>query len=124
MAEVLERLRPWLENADKPKLGQNAKYDRHVFANAGVTIRGYAHDTLLESYVIEAHKPHSLDSLVSRHLGRDDTLSYEQVCGKGPRPSPSIRWRSMWRRAIQAKMPTSPCRCTSGFGRKSRPMPG
>ena len=83
MAEVLERLRPWLENADKPKLGQNAKYDRHVFANAGVTIRGYVHDTLLESYVIEAHKPHSLDSLVSRHLGRDDTLSYEQVCGKG-----------------------------------------
>lgn len=83
MTEALERLRPWLESADKPKLGQNAKYDRHVFANAGVTIRGYAHDTLLQSYVLEAHKPHSLDSLASRHLGRDDTLSYEQVCGKG-----------------------------------------
>ena len=80
---VLERLRPWLERADKPKLGQNSKYDRHVLANCGIDVRGYAHDTLLQSYVLEAHKPHSLDSLVSRHLERDDTLSYEQVCGKG-----------------------------------------
>jgi DNA polymerase-1 len=83
LAEVLVRLKPWLENADKPKLGQNSKYDRHVLANAGIAVRGYAHDTLLQSYVLEAHKPHSLDSLVARHLGRDDTLSYEQVCGKG-----------------------------------------
>ncbi len=81
--EVLARLRPWLENADRPKLGQNSKYDRHVLANAGIAVRGYAHDTLLQSYVLEAHKPHGLDSLVARHLGRDDTLSYEQVCGKG-----------------------------------------
>jgi len=80
---VLARLKPWLESTDKPKLGQNAKYDRHVLQNAGITVRGYVHDTLLQSYVLEAHKPHSLDSLVSRHLGRDDTLSYEQVCGKG-----------------------------------------
>jgi DNA polymerase-1 len=80
---VLARLKPWLESEGKPKLGQNAKYDRHVLQNAGILVRGYAHDTLLESYVLEAHKPHSLDSLVSRHLGRDDTLSYEQVCGKG-----------------------------------------
>ncbi len=82
-AEVLARLRPWLENPDKPKLGQNAKYDRHVLQNAGIAVQGYVHDTLLQSYVLEAHKPHSLDSLISRHLGRDDTLSYEQVCGKG-----------------------------------------
>ncbi len=83
LREVLERLRPWLEDASRPKLGQNSKYDRHVLQNAGVTVRGYAHDTLLQSYVLEAHKPHSLDSLVSRHLGRDDTLHYEDVCGKG-----------------------------------------
>ncbi|MGC8508491.1 MAG: DNA polymerase I, partial [Thiomonas sp.] len=83
MDAVLARLKPWLENAEKPKLGQNAKYDRHVLQNVGIMVRGYAHDTLLQSYVLEAHKPHSLDSLASRHLGRNDTLSYEQVCGKG-----------------------------------------
>lgn len=80
--EVLARLRPWLEDETRPKLGQNIKYDLHVFANAGIAVRGYVHDTLLQSYVLEAHKPHSLESLASRHLGRSG-LSYEDVCGKG-----------------------------------------
>ncbi len=83
--QVLEQLRPWLEDAGHAKLGQNSKYDCHVLQNAGITVRGYTHDTLLQSYVLEAHKAHSLDSLVARHLGRDDALSYEQVCGKGAR---------------------------------------
>ncbi len=80
--EVLAALKPWLENEARPKLGQNIKYDAHVFDNAGIAVRGYVHDTLLQSYVLEAHKPHSLESLASRHLGRSG-LSYEDVCGKG-----------------------------------------
>ena len=79
---VLAQLKPWLENADRPKLGQNIKYDTHVFANAGIAIRGYAHDTMLQSYVLEAHKPHGLESLADRHLHRKG-LSYEDLCGKG-----------------------------------------
>lgn len=84
---VLARLKPWLENADAPKVGQNIKYDAHVLANAGIAVRGYVHDTLLQSYVLEAHKPHSLDSLAQRHLGRAG-LSYEDVCGKGAHQIP------------------------------------
>ena len=79
---VLARLRPWLEDAARPKLGQNIKYDLHVFANHGITVQGYVHDTMLQSYVLEAHKPHGLESLAERHLGRKG-LSYEDVCGKG-----------------------------------------
>ncbi|MBK6470157.1 MAG: DNA polymerase I [Betaproteobacteria bacterium] len=79
---VLARLRPWLEDATKPKLGQNIKYDLHVFANHGITVQGYVHDTMLQSYVLEAHKPHGLESLAERHLGRKG-LSYEDLCGKG-----------------------------------------
>ena len=79
---VLARLKPWLEDPNAPKVAQNAKYDTHVFANAGINLRGVQHDTLLESYVLEAHKPHSLESLAERHLGRRG-LSYEEVCGKG-----------------------------------------
>jgi DNA polymerase I len=79
---VLARLRPWLEDPAKPKLGQNIKYDTHVFANAGIAVRGYVHDTMLQSYVLEAHKPHGLESLAERHLGRKG-LSYEDLCGKG-----------------------------------------
>ncbi|KPF50803.1 DNA polymerase I [beta proteobacterium AAP121] len=80
--EALARLRPWLEDASRPKVGQNIKYDLHVFANHGITVAGYQHDTMLQSYVLEAHKPHGLESLAERHLGRKG-LSYEEVCGKG-----------------------------------------
>ncbi|MEN9543512.1 MAG: hypothetical protein RLZZ598_345, partial [Pseudomonadota bacterium] len=86
-AEVLARLKPWLEDASRPKLGQNLKYDSHVFANHGIALRGIAHDTLLQSYVLEAHKPHSLESLAERHLGRKG-LSYEEVAGKGAQQIP------------------------------------
>ena len=81
-SEVLARLKPWLENAAHHKLGQHVKYDRHVFANHGIEVRGYVHDTMLQSYVLEVHKPHSLESLALRHVGRKG-LSYEELCGKG-----------------------------------------
>jgi DNA polymerase-1 len=80
--EVLGRLKPWLEDPRAKKVGQNLKYDMHVFAGAGILLKGVAHDTLLESYVLEAHKPHDLDSLSQRHLGRKG-LSYDEVTGKG-----------------------------------------
>jgi DNA polymerase-1 len=85
--EVLSRMKPWLEDSAAAKVGQNIKYDLHVFANHGITARGYRHDTLLQSYVLEAHKPHSLESLAERHLDRQG-LSYEQVCGKGANQIP------------------------------------
>ncbi|NBX97170.1 MAG: DNA polymerase I [Betaproteobacteria bacterium] len=81
-AWVLEQLRPWFEDDAAAKVGQNIKYDLHVMANAGITVRGYVHDTLLQSYVLEAHRSHSLESLAERHLRRRG-LSYEEVCGKG-----------------------------------------
>ena len=85
--EVLARLKPWLEDPARPKLGQNVKYDRHVFANHDITVRGYAHDTMLQSYVLEVHKPHGLASLAERHLGRSG-IDYEDLCGKGAKQIP------------------------------------
>src|SRR5690606_29612372 len=84
---VLARLKPWLENPAKAKLGQHIKYDRHVFANHGIEVQGYAHDTMLQSYVLEAHRPHGLASLAERHLGRSG-ISYEDLCGKGAHQIP------------------------------------
>jgi DNA polymerase-1 len=80
--EVLAKMKPWLENPARPKLGQHVKYDRHVFANHGVEVHGYVHDTMLQSYVLEVHKPHGLASLAERHLGRSG-ITYEDLCGKG-----------------------------------------
>ena len=79
---VLEKMRSWLEDPHKPKVGQHLKYDSHIFANHGVTLRGIVHDTLLESYVFESHKSHDMDSLALRHLDRK-TISFADVCGKG-----------------------------------------
>ena len=82
MLEVLAKLKAWLENPLKLKVGQHVKYDRHVFANVGIEVHGYAHDTMLQSYVLEVHKPHSLTSLALRHVGRTG-ITYEDLCGKG-----------------------------------------
>ena len=79
---VLNKLKAWLEDPSKPKLGQNLKYDSHIFANHGVLLRGIVHDTLLQSYVFESHKPHNMDNLALRHLNHQ-TISYIDVCGKG-----------------------------------------
>jgi len=87
LEEVLAALRPWLEDETRAKVGQHVKYDQHVFLNHGIEVRGYRHDTMLQSYVFEAHKPHNLESLASRHLNRTG-LTYEQVCGKGAQQIP------------------------------------
>ncbi len=80
--EVLAKLKPWLESDKHAKLGQNLKYDAHVLANHGIRLGGIAHDTLLESYVLESDKSHDMDSLAKRHLGLT-TIPYTEVCGKG-----------------------------------------
>lgn len=82
LATVLNRMRPWLESAAKSKLGQNLKYDKHVFANHGIRLNGIVHDTMLQSYVLESHQPHNMDSLALRHLDIK-TISYDEVTGKG-----------------------------------------
>ncbi|AET91729.1 DNA polymerase I [Burkholderia sp. YI23] len=80
--EVLAKLKPWLEDASKKKVGQHLKYDEQVLANYGIEMRGVEHDTLLQSYVLESHRPHDMDNLALRHLGVK-TIKYEDVAGKG-----------------------------------------
>jgi DNA polymerase-1 len=81
-ADVLARFAAWFADPAKRKLGQNVKYDQHVLANHGVALAGVAHDTMLESYVLESHKPHDMDNLAWRHLGVR-TIKYDDVTGKG-----------------------------------------
>ena len=84
--QALARLKPWLEASEHAKIGQNLKYDEHVFANHGIQLAGVVHDTLLQSYVLEAGKEgvrgHDLGQLSLRHLGLA-TISFEELCGKG-----------------------------------------
>ncbi len=84
---ALAILRPWLEGAQHAKLGQNVKYAQHVLANHGVALVGVAHDTLLESYVLESHARHDMDSLAERHLGLK-TIGYDEMTGTGAQRIP------------------------------------
>ncbi|HPE58933.1 MAG TPA: DNA polymerase I [Thiolinea sp.] len=80
--QTLERLKPLLEDAGQHKVGQNLKYDRSVLLNHGITLRGIAHDTLLESYVLDSNARHDMDSMSLKHLDHT-TIHFEDIAGKG-----------------------------------------
>ncbi|RIZ66976.1 MAG: DNA polymerase I [Methylococcales bacterium] len=87
-SEVLEQLRPLLENPLKAKVGQNLKYDSHVLANHGISLQGIAHDTMLESYIVNSTATkHNMDDLAKTYLGVT-TIHYEDVTGKGVKQIP------------------------------------
>ncbi|MGH8444269.1 MAG: DNA polymerase I, partial [Solimonas sp.] len=82
-AWVLEQLKPLLEDPHKPKLGQHIKYDLNVFARHGVKVAGVAHDTMLQSYVLDAvANRHDMDTLADKYLGHK-TVSFTDIAGKG-----------------------------------------
>ncbi|MCC6202583.1 MAG: DNA polymerase I [Gammaproteobacteria bacterium] len=82
-ALVLGRLKPLLEDPQRGKLGHNLKYDRSVLLNHGIELRGIAHDTMLQSYVLDsAATRHDLDSLALKYLGHK-TIHFADLAGKG-----------------------------------------
>ncbi|CDG86591.1 multifunctional DNA polymerase I: 5'-_3' exonuclease (N-terminal); 3'-_5' polymerase; 3'-_5' exonuclease (C-terminal) [Xenorhabdus bovienii str. feltiae Florida] len=81
--EVLAALKPLLEDANLPKIGQNLKFDRGVLARYDVALNGIVFDTMLESYVLNSVSGrHDMDSLADRHLGYK-TTTFEEIAGKG-----------------------------------------
>ena len=80
---VMQDLKPLLESPKHLKVGQNLKYDRHVLLNHGINLQGIAHDTMLESYVLDSTATrHDMDSLAQKYLGRE-TIHFEDIAGKG-----------------------------------------
>ena len=85
---TLAALKPLLEDATRPKLGQHGKYDLHVLRRHGIVVRGYVEDTMLQSFVYHSTASrHDMDSLAKRYLGYD-TIRYEDVAGKGAKSIP------------------------------------
>ena len=81
--EVLEKLRPFLEDPEKKKVGHHLKYDAHVLARHDISLQGMAYDSMLESYVLNSVATrHDMDSVARHYLGRE-TIHYEDVAGKG-----------------------------------------
>jgi len=81
--EVLAKLRSWLENDDKKKVGHHLKYDAHILARYDIALGGMQFDSMLESYVLNSVATrHDMDSVARHYLGRE-TIHYEDVAGKG-----------------------------------------
>jgi DNA polymerase-1 len=88
MQQVLDALRPVLQDPAKKKLGQHGKYDLHVLRRHGVAVQGYHDDTMLESFVLNSTATrHDMDSLALRYLGYS-TIKFEDVAGKGAKQIP------------------------------------
>jgi len=80
---VLSLFKPLLEDPKQLKVGQNLKYDRHILLNHGINLQGIAHDTMLQSYVLDSTATrHDMDSLAEKYLGRS-TIHFEDIAGKG-----------------------------------------
>lgn len=87
-ANVLHALKPLLDNPAVLKVGHNLKYDMAILAKFGIKLRGFAFDTMLESYVLDsASTNHNMDSLALKYLGWR-TIYYEEVAGKGAKQIP------------------------------------
>ena len=80
---VLAALKPYLEDPNKAKVAQHAKYDINVLAHYDIRVQGVAFDTMLESYVLDATATrHDMDSLSLKYLGQS-TIKFEDIAGKG-----------------------------------------
>jgi DNA polymerase-1 len=83
MIEVLNQLRPILENPAIKKVGQNIKYDWIVLSRQGVNLDGVVFDTMVASYLLNPSKrAHNLDQIAMDFLGHK-MISYQEVAGKG-----------------------------------------
>ncbi|MFK3793311.1 MULTISPECIES: DNA polymerase I [Pseudomonas] len=88
---VLLALKPLLEDPKLLKVGQHAKFDMNILANCaiggdpanGISMRGVAFDTMLESYVLNSTATrHDMDSLAQKYLDHT-TVSFQDIAGKG-----------------------------------------
>ncbi len=81
--EVLQKLRGWLEDDNKKKVGHHLKYDAHILARYDIALSGMQFDSMLESYVLNSvASRHDMDSVARYYLGKE-TIHYEDVAGKG-----------------------------------------
>jgi DNA polymerase-1 len=80
--QIVKLLKPLLEDNSIIKIGQNIKYDAHIFLNLGIKMRGINEDTMLMSYVIDSNQSHGMNKLSQKYLSHD-CISYESLVGSG-----------------------------------------
>lgn len=81
--QVLQQIKPILENPTIKKIGHHVKYDAHIFHNHGIHVQGWYFDTMLASYIYNASATrHGMDDVARLYLSHL-TTTFEQIAGKG-----------------------------------------
>lgn len=81
--DVVAKLKPILENPNKAKVGQHAKYDINVLSHYNIDVQGVKYDTMMESYILDATgSRHDMDTLANNYLN-EQTVKFEDIAGKG-----------------------------------------
>ena len=88
--ELIEQLRPFFEDENIEKIGQNLKYDIKVLKKYQVTIKGKLFDTMLAHYLINPDMRHSMDVLAETYLNYTP-ISITELIGKKGKNQLSMR---------------------------------
>ncbi len=122
-AMVLESLKPVLENPVIGKIGQNIKYDAHIFYGEGIKMAGIAEDSMLQSYVLNSTATrHNMDDLAKFYLNRD-TIHFEDIAGKGAKQIGFNQIELIKLLTTLRKTPTSPCNYSNVCRSASKMIP-
>lgn len=90
-AQVLvDKFKPFFENENIEKIGQNLKYDLKILSNYGVTVKGKLFDTMIAHYLINPDMRHNMDILAETYL-KYSPKSIETLIGKKGKNQISMR---------------------------------
>ena len=79
--DVFSKLRNWIEDPKKEKALQNSKFDRQIFFNHGLDLKGVTFDTLLADYLLNNQEKHGLSEISFRLFGFKPP-SFKETVGK------------------------------------------
>ncbi len=79
--DVFLKLRTWIEDPKKEKALQNSKFDRQIFFNHGLDLKGVTFDTLLADYLLNNQEKHGLSEISFRLFGFKPP-SFKETVGK------------------------------------------
>lgn len=90
--EWLKFFKPYFENPNLMKIGQNIKFDILFLKAYGIEVRGQFFDTMIAHYLLQPEMKHNMDYLSEVYL-KYKTITYEELCGpkgKGQLPIRSV----------------------------------
>ncbi|MDR2801719.1 MAG: DNA polymerase I [Prevotellaceae bacterium] len=79
--KMLQPLKPLFEQADKPKIGQNIKFDILMLKQYGIEVQGFLYDTMLMHYLLDPEGSHNMTALSHAYL-RYQPVEIEELIGK------------------------------------------